>query len=267
MIKFFRDDFAGILLFAICTVFLNGIVIQFFPSHDGLVMANLLGVIASGIATTTQVPTFSTVHQFLYFEIATTPQSIKVNVNGDTLITDLDTAGLNVLKNIRSNGPYTNAFLIQMATGMITGVNVDVTVVNNVASAFNIYGMNRRRQISGTEQYVQSLGINLNAGQSFDIVNFIYCGLPSAASADIINIYGRGNRQVQTREFSAKQELETIRGILQLYENQASALKSCAFDNYDGDITRINFIPVASQKIYIQRVVPVGSQVTASLLS
>jgi len=239
---------------------------------DQFVLANLIGVVASGVGTPTAIPTITTLHQFMYFEIATTPQSIKVNVNGDTLIMDLDTAGLNVMKNIRSNGTFTNGFLLQMATGMITGVNVDVTVVNNVASPFNVFGWNRRRMAQGYNQFVQTLGINLNASQSFDITNFIYFGAPSLASADILNIYRNtatpGNRGLNpTIPFSAKQELETFRGVLQLYENQSTGLKSAAFDNYDRDIDRINLIPVAAQKIYIQRIVPAGAQITASLLS
>lgn len=248
---------------------INTIVYFLFPSVEGVVCANLIGTVASGIGTSTAIPTITTVHQFLYFEIATTPQSVKVNVNGDTLICDLDTAGLNVMKNIRSNGTFTNGFLIQLATGMITGKNVDITVVNNVASPFNVYGFNRRRLADGYEQYIQTLGINLNASQSFDVTNFIYFGAPSLASADIVNIYSLGEptSPQPTQQFSAKQELESLRGVLQLYENQASSLKSAAVDNYDQDLDRINIIPVAAQKIYVQRVISVGAKVTASLLS
>lgn len=268
-----RDLIAQYFVFAILLT--GSACMGFFGSAEQdplFVFANLIGVVASGIGTSTAIPTITTVHQFIYFEIATTPQSIKVNVNGDTLIMDLDTAGINVIKNIRSNGTFTNGFLFQMATGMISGVNVDITVVNNVAAAFNVFGFNRRRMAQGYNQYVQTLGINLNASQSFDVTNFIYFGAPSMASADILNIYRNqstsgGPGRNPTIPFSAKQELETFRGTLQLFENQSTALKSAAFDNYDRDIDRINFIPVAAQKIYIQRIVPAGAQITASLLS
>lgn len=226
----------------------------------------LIGQVASGVGVSTQIPTITTVHQFLWFEIATTPQSIKVNVNGDTLICDLDTNGLNVMKNQRSNGPFTNGFLIQLATGMIVNRNVDITVVNNVASAFNVFGFNRRRDLPGNERYVQSLGINLNASQGFDVTNFVYFGAPSLASADILNVYSNGRKNLRSDALSTKQELESTRGILQMYENQASALKSAAFDNWDQDIDKISIIPVASQKIYISRVIAAGSKVSSSLL-
>jgi len=234
--------------------------------QDSVNTANLVGVVASGVGTSTSIPTISTVHQFLYFEIATTPQSIKVNVNGDTMICDLDTNGINAMSNIRSNGKFTNGFLLQLATGIVTGVNVDITVVNNVASAFNVFGFSRRRSMPGEEAYVQNLGINLNASQSFDVTNFTYFAAPSLASADILNIYSEGRKANRSRSFSVKQELETVRGTLQLYENQATALK-VAFDNLDQDIDRINIIPVAAQKIYVQRIVGTGDRVTASLLS
>jgi hypothetical protein len=229
------------------------------------VNGNIIGTVASGVGTTTNLPTQTMLPQFLYFEIATVPQSIKVNVNGDSLLVDLDTAGISALSNIRSNGKPTSGFLIQVANGLLTGVNVDITVVNNVATAFTVFGLNRRYVPVDAPGLMQSLGITLNASQAFDVENFFYAAFPSMTANDTLNIYGNRfnlNGAATGREWSAKEELEPIRGGLQLYENQTASAK-IAFDNYDRDITRINFIPNAAQKIYFQRLIPAGERIGA----
>ncbi len=225
---------------------------------EGAVFAQVVGVVASGVGTTTNLPTLSYCPQFLYFEIATTPQAIKVNVNGDGLVMDLDTAGIVAMSNIRSNGRPTNGFLLQLANGLVKGKNVDISVTNGVASAFTVFAINAN-EVVDVPAYMVTTGIQINASQSFDLSNFSYTAIPSFVAADILNLFG-SKRTIQGmpvgQAFSTKQEVETLRAILQLTENVSTSKN--AIDNFDGTWIQLNFTPNATQKIYVQRPIEVG---------
>lgn len=225
---------------------------------DGILQAQVVGIVASGVGINTNLPALTYVPQFLYFEIATTPQAIKVNVNGDGLVLDLDTAGINAMSNIRSNGRPTNGFLLQLSNGLVKGKNVDISVTNGVAAAFTVYAINAN-EVVDVPAYMVTTGIQINASQSFDLGNFSYCAIPSFVAADILNLFG-AKRNIQGmpvgQAFSTKQEVETLRGILQLTENMTTAKN--AIDNFDGTWLQLNFTPNAAQKIYVQRPIEVG---------
>jgi hypothetical protein len=207
-----------------------------------------IGTVASGVGITTVLPIQYNIPQALYFEVATTPQAIKINVNGETVIFDLDTAGLNVMKNIASNGSPTSGFLFMLATGFIPDKNLEITVVNNVASAFDVFAVNDKWAplYNGKRYAVQTLGVQLNASQNFDLSNFYYAGIPSLVTLDVFNWRTRAG-------FSNRQEPETVRGYLQYYENNAG--NKLAIDNRDGKFASINLQPNAAQKIYYSRLV------------
>lgn len=230
-------------------------------SAEGVVLANVVGAIASGVGVTTQINAFNTVPQFLYFEIGTTPQNLKVNVSGDTLICDLDTAGLNAIKNQRVLGSATNGFLIPLANGLITGKNIDITLVNNVATAFTLFAVSFQAAPVDAPGYFYNLGITVNAGATAEINNFKYLGVPSFSALDILNTYGNklmANGQDTGQDWSGKMELENTRGTLAWYENNTG--NKVAIDNLNGQFTKILFTPNATQKIYVQRLAPVAAR-------
>jgi len=237
-------------------------------SQSTFIMANFIGTVAAGIGTPTPFNAYNSVPQFLYFEIATTPQRLTVNVSGDTLICDLDTAGLNALKNPRSEGIPTNGFLIPLANGLITGKTIDITIVNNVATAFPLYGISVDAAPVDNPGFYVSLGANINAGATVILENFTYAAFPSmtagnAANADTMNMTGwKKNRlgALMSDEWAGKIEMEGLRGVLSQYENNSVNLK-VAFDNYNRtSIKRLAFTPFAAQKIYLQKLFPASSK-------
>lgn len=250
--------FVGAVLFTLAFAF--G---AFDSGASTFITANVVGVVASGVGVATSFNAFNTVPQFLYFEIATTPQNLKVNVSGDTLICDLDTAGLNAIKNQRVLGSATNGFLIPLANGLITGKNIDITVVNNVAATFSVFAFSFQSAPVDAPGYYISLGVNVNAGATADIVNWKYLAIPSFSALDILNTYGnkRTSKGMDTgADWSGKMELEDVRGSLGWYENNTG--NKVAIDNFNGQFNRALFTPNAAQKIYIQRLVPVGANAT-----
>jgi hypothetical protein len=208
-----------------------------------------IGTIASGVGVSTTLPIQYNIPQALYFEIATTPQSIKINVNGETVVMDLDTNGLNAMKNIASNGTPVNGFFLMLATGFIADKNLEITIVNNVASAFDVYSVNDRWSpvVNGKKYMCQTLGVSLNASQNFDLRNFYYAGFPSIVPADVFNWR-------TTDGLSARQEDVTMRGYLQYFENNTAG--KFAVDNRDGRFEFVNLQPNAAQKIYYSRLIP-----------
>lgn len=238
--------------------FLGLAVIGFTSDVNGASMAQVIGTVVSGVGLATNLPTLTYVPQFIYFEISTVPQSIKVNVNGDGLVCDLDGAGITAMSNIRSNGRPTNGYLIQISNGLIKNKNVDITITNGVASAFTAFAINGN-EVVDVPAYLISTGITINAAQSFNLEQFSYVALPSFVAADILNLYGY-KRKISGEQvnslFSTKQEFETLRGLLQLTENMTVGKN--AIDNYDGTWSELNFTPNASQRVYVQRAIEVG---------
>lgn len=208
-----------------------------------------IGTVASGVGVSTTLPVQYNIPQALYFEIATTPQSIKINVNGETVVMDLDTAGINVMRNIASNGSPTNGFYLMLATGFIPDKNLEITVVNNVAAAFDVFSVNDRwaPNYGGVKYICQTLGVQLNASQNFDLRNFYYAGFPSLVAADVFNWRTKDG-------LSARQEDATVRGYLQYYENNVG--NKLAVDNRDGRFEFVNLQPNAAQRVYYSRLIP-----------
>lgn len=257
-----KEEIKQITMFCLGWIAFFGLVglMVFAPqSADGFNHAQIIGVVGSGVGVVTNLPTQNYVPQFLYFEIATVPQQIKVNVNGDGLILDLDAAGLSAMRNIRSNGSPTNGYLLQLGNGLVKNKNLDIQVTNGVAAAFTVYAINGN-EVVDRPVYMVTTGITINASQSFDLSQFTYSAIPSMAASDILNLIGNkrtlGGRVTGGR-FSTKQELETLRGLLQLTENNSTASK-IAIDNYDGTWQGLNFTPNAQQRIYVQRPIEVG---------
>lgn len=210
-----------------------------------------IGTVAAGVGVSTILPIQYNIPQALYFEIPTTPQAIKININGETVLMDLDTAGINVLKNVASNGSPTNGFFLMLATGFIPNKNVEITIINNVATAFDVFEVKDKWApvYNGVKYAVQSLGVSLNASQNFDISDFYYLGIPSLVTLDVFNWSTRDG-------ITNRQEPETIRGYLQYFENNNG--NKLALDNRDGRFIKANLQPNAAQKIYYSRLITVG---------
>ncbi len=217
-----------------------------------------LGTISSGVGQVTNINSYKGCPQFLVFEIGTTPQSIKVTVNGRLTIVDLNTAGINALANPRVSGRAANSFIIPIANGLITDVTLDIQVTNNVASTFDLFGITKNFAPVDAPGFYVSKSQSLNAGTVVEFTNFTYLALPSIAASDFVQIVGNKRSwsgEVAGGQWSTRNEPAGLRALLSQYETQAVSAKN-AIDNYNNEYEAVYFTPGASQTVFVQRLVP-----------
>lgn len=237
------------------------------PGTPGVVTATIIGTIASGIGTTTTITAVDYIPQFLYWNNATTLQSARVTVNGQPIL-DLDTAGLNIFRSLRTNGLVTNGFLIPLANQLITGKTMDLTFTNNVAAAITVYGFSIRRN-QPAPVYIQSLQKTINANTGTMITGFSFLGVPNMATTDLMTVHFSGD--VPDGGFSnrgsldQKMEREIVQALLAYTQSDVNGALPYSVDNADGGISSIDFLPTAAQKIYLQRYASVGSDIQSDL--
>jgi hypothetical protein len=221
---------------------------------------NTIGTVASGVGVTTAFNGVKGIPGMLVFEVSTTPQSITVNINGRVTTVLLDTAGINNLANPRTNGRPATSFAIPISNGLQTEFTMDISVVNNVAAAFDLLAISGNCAPVDAPGFYVSSRQTVNAGsiQVFD--DFTYLALPNMVALDQLTILGnKKNREGQyvNGSWSSRAELGGIRALISQRENAVSGLvpAKVAFDNYDRDYQQINFQPNATQVVYVQRLV------------
>jgi len=239
---------------------------QFASSHA----YNLIGTVASGVGTRTSFLSFKSIPQFLVFEVATTPQNIKINVNGRIEIVNLDTAGINALCNARVVGRSANSFILPLANGLITDLTMDVEVINNVASAFDIFGVSKNAApVDGAGLYT-SLSQTLQQGTANEFRDFKYLALPNLnLTNDVLNIIGskiRSNGVKVSGQWNGRIEPAPMRAFLSQYETQSVASK-LALDNYSGEWESVWLTPFAQQKVYVQKLVSANTKGGTDIVS
>lgn len=203
------------------------------------------------VASTTTTWNMTWLPEYFFFVAATVPTMFKVSVFGDGVIADLDGDGLDALNSIKHIGQVTNGYMIQLADGIIKGKNVEVSITNAVATTVDVYGI----VLEDGDIYVQSLRQQALAASGVDITDFAYACFPSAATGDVWNITFEDGT---THKF----ERAELNALLCLEENPVG--NKYNIDNIDGTITLVQFIPAATQTIYILQYAPVGGVLPAS---
>lgn len=213
----------------------------------------LLGTIAAGVGTATIITT-QFVPQYLYFNNATTIQSLLVSVQNDGVVTDLDTNGINNFAALRLPGRQTNGFYIPLSNGNIPGRTVTMTFVNGVAAAIPVYGIS----FQNGNTYVQILRQAVLASSGTKIEKFAFLGIPSVAAADIINIeYADGYIHE-----SSNVELTAMQAF---YQNNVNGTTVAGVDNFAQNVKSVRFTPAAAQTVYTLRYISVGSSLSQNV--
>ena len=223
------------ILFLIFFLLLGVPIMQEGFIGEGLILATVIGTIpasSTGTISLTYVP------QYLIFTAATPPSALRVNVLGDGVIKDLDTAGIEVENNLNSKEVGANGYKITLADGFIVNKNVDITITNAVASPLNIFGT--AQAVGAIYAVTVQQKVFQGSGQNFD--DFAYLGLPAATDNDILNItYVDGLTQ--------KTDPSELPFLIQ--DEQAN--RSQAIENFDQTIKLVNFTPAADQQVYLMR--------------
>jgi len=208
----------------------------------------LLGVIASGVGTTTTI-TQQFVPQFLYWNNATVLQSLRVTINVDGAIVNLDSAGINQFRSLFQVGRVANGYYLQISDGEILGKNMVVTATNGVAANINLYGFSFRAK--GT-CFVRSMIQAAIANSGITFSKFAFLGLPNAAAVnDIITVMYADGLTVQYDAVEAQ-------AIMAFSQNDTGAT-SVGFDNRGKIYSSVRFTPALAQNVYVRDYVVPGN--------
>jgi hypothetical protein len=206
-----------------------------------------IGTITTGVGVATTIP-LTYLPQYIYWNNATTPQSLQVRIQGDGVIVDLDTAGINAFAALRLNGRVTNGFYIPLANGVIPAKNVEISFVNNVASAIDIYGFSLQKG----NLYVQSLRSAVLAASGITVQKFAALAIPAIASTDVLNIEYKDGWIQQIADLE-------LRALGALYQADVNGTGEFIIDNFAQNVKTVRFTPSANQTIYMMRFISPGS--------
>jgi len=197
-----------------------------------------IGTVASGVgvATTLQL---AYCPEKLRFIAATAPTAVKVNVLGVGVITDLDAAGLLSFGRRRKISFPANGYEIPLADGLIGGKNVEITIINSAAVAFDLYVDSNN---IGGLGYVECLRQTVFASSVFEASKFAMLGLGNLAATDQIDVtFADGTVQ--------KVEPAELPFMVANYQVDSATVK--VIDNIDNEVKSVRFIPAANEVIYL----------------
>jgi len=210
----------------------------------GVYTSVLLGVLTTG---DTVVTTFNTTYipKFVSYASATQLDGLKITVQGDGVIWDADTAGLNSAGVLRQFGQVSNTYTITLSNGLITGKNVIWEFTNGAAATPSIYVSSD--ETAARPMYLQMLrqAVLANSGQNF--TDFATLALPSLGANDVVNILFNDGTQQQFNRLE-------LQAYLMFTQNVNASLYT--IDNFAGRIKTVNVLASAAQTAYVQRWVP-----------
>lgn len=166
----------------------------------------------------------------------TSNPDLKVTVQGDGVICDLDAKGVAALDAIRGVRNESTIIQIALADGIITGKNVEVLITNNdTAASITVYEYSTKKGVS----YIRSMRSTVFANTQSTFQDFAFLAAPDLASNDVINVtYVDGHNQQLTRA-----GLKAMTALMQ-------AVDTYSLDNLDGLIDTVQIIPTADVTVY-----------------
>lgn len=246
-----------IFLFLLC---IAGLVDYFTGYGESVVLAGVLFTVGGGVGSVT-TQTIDKLPMFIQFTIGTVPQAIRIDLEDEGTIFNLNAAGITGLQNIRMIATPANTYIFQLANGIFLNRQVTFNITNGDAAAFNLLG--KTRQIAGGDPVAGPLiwkyQIERALSGGIDIQDFFYASFNNAAAADVFNIT-YGSRQFKdsdgrTRRIRGYTDSGLSRTELnnELGYYQGLVTTQYNVDNVDGLVKTINFVPAAAQDIYVGR--------------
>jgi hypothetical protein len=213
-----------------------------------------LGTIAAGVGAATTI-TQQFVPQFLYWNNATVLQSIRVTINVDGNIVNLDSAGINQMRALFQIGRVANGYFLQLADGEILNKTMVIQATNGVAAAIDVYGFSFRK--SGIV-YMRNLIQSCIANSGILFTKFAFLGIPNAVTAtDIITVNFNDGLTIQMDAVEAQ-------AVMSFSQSDTGAT-SVGFDNRAKKIESIRFTPALAQNVYVRDYVMAAN--TSSIIS
>lgn len=200
-------------------------------------MSKILDIAAS----VTQSKTINFLPEYITFVATTVPTAFKITMLGDGVVFDLDGSGLTNLNGIRCVGELAaNQYIFQVADGFI-GKSATFQIANAVAAQLDIYGFSNSKGSTYVTHNQTTATLNVTLGLS----DFAYAAFPSAALAtDTFTVTWSDG----TTDQLSRLELEAYLA----YRQEVSATRY-NFDNYQREISLVQFRGAATQSVYYTR--------------
>jgi hypothetical protein len=218
------------------------------------ILAIDLGTIASGVGTPTTIP-IQYCPQILYW-IQTAAVDVNIKVLGDGTTYDVPATGITELGVLRQLGRFTNAYVLSITNGLLVNKTTSITITNQVASAFTLYGWSENEGNS----YIRGISQLMVAASGIDFTDFKYLTFPGAGATDQYTLtFKNGVNQAMRRE--------ELRARLQRFQNPINST-GYSIDNLTDEIRKVNVIPAAQQTAYVNQLVTAkGTAADRALLS
>lgn len=199
----------------------------------------------AGVDTTIEL---TWVPQFIFYVAATQLQAFRATVLGDGVIANLDANGLDSLGNVGVMQRVTNGTYIYLADGIMKNRNITLTFTNSAAQTPTVYGAG----IENGRVYIQNIQARALQSSGVTLTKFLAAGFPNAAAADEFNItYRRDKTRKNLTQKWNRIDIQAQLGMEQFVRNGSA---DYTVRNMDQRLKEINFIPAASQQIYVMRV-------------
>jgi len=193
-----------------------------------------LGTLTTGDTVETTIR-LNFLPQWINYVAATALKGLRVIVQGDGVICDLDENGIKGVSGIRRYGAVANSYMIPLSDGLIPGKVVDLVFTNSAAQTPDIYGFST----STGSHYVVSQRQTVLAASGITINNFAHLAIIANATTDRITI---GFKDGTLQEFVS----EELKNWYTLYSNETD---SYCIDNIEGNIDYVRIIPAADRVI------------------
>lgn len=199
-------------------------------------------------ASSTASITLQNVPQVLHFNIGTVPTALKVNVNGDGVLCDLDGAGIQAATRLFRVGNVADEFFIVLADGFVKNKDVTITIANAHAGILSLYGYSEK-YASVYIQSIQNVALQ-STPKNFD--KFFSLAFPDITDSDDLNVtYNDG-----FTDKYAPSDLRTISSV-DTYTDSTDA--DFRLPNQTARIKAVNFIAAAQQQVYQFRYANIGN--------
>lgn len=211
-----------------------------------------IGILTTASGIVTSIP-LTWVPESIFYVAATQLLGLTIESIDSGVITNLDGAGLTSFGLANHTDRVTNGYLIPIANGKIAGKNIDLTFTNSAAQTPIIYAPTTR-SAGRNPLFVQSVQQQALADSGILLQDFSRAYFPNAAAADIFQITYRGGLTYKT----TREELQAVLAIGNVIANGAA---DYMINNTLGNIVMVQFIPAATQTIYVQRLQSAGAAI------
>jgi len=200
-----------------------------------------IGTLTTGDTVQTAID-LTYVPQFIKVTPTTALKGVKVEIDGNGVPILLDTAGVAAQNSIRRISVGTNELVLMVADGLLKGKTCTITFTNSAAQTPDVFGWSNNEG----SMYLQQTAAKALANSGVTIKKFGFAAFPSAAATDEFLVTFKSG---VTQKF-VRDELIARLGNTQALKNTAS---DYCIDNFDMDISEVQFLPAADQTVYVTR--------------